>query len=180
MNVIPLVKEILEYRTNGTVIDIGAGQGHHSIFLAEQGFAVTALDTDAALVAQLSKTAEERGLPITSEIGDVRRLDTSNQWDVVICTFVLHFLQDREVDGAIQKLKDITKPGGLIVIGVHTIENISERDRKPHLFKPEELKERFTGWEVLHYWQGLGKAFVSRTTGERLEKYRADLIARKP
>jgi tellurite methyltransferase len=181
MNVIPIVKKILEYRKTGTIIDIGAGQGHHAIFLAEQGFVVTAVDTDPILIENLSKIAKERDLPITAKIGDLRTLDIQDeQWDIVICTFVLHFLQDDEVKKAISLIKSITKPGGIAIIGVHTVENVTERDRKPHLFEPNELKERFADWEILYDWQGLGKSFVSRTTGEKLEKYRADLIAQKP
>jgi len=180
MTVIPIVKKILEYRQSGSVLDVGAGQGHHAIFLAEQGFEVTAVDTDAALMENLAKIAKERNLPITTKVGDVRTLNTEQEWDVVICTFVLHFLQDDEVDAAVPLLKSITKSGGLNVIGVHTTENITERDRKPHLFEPNELKERYSDWTVLYDWQGLGQPFVSRQTGEKLEKYRADLIAQKP
>ena len=178
MTVIPLIKKILEYRNTGTAIDIGAGQGHHSIFLAEQGFTVTALDADASLVKKLSEEAKERNLPLVAKVGDVRELE--GQWDVVVCTFVLHFLQDNEVEKAINILKKITKSGGLNVIGVHTTENGAERDRKPHLFELNELKDRYADWKILYYWHGLGKAFVSRTTGEKLAKYRADLISQKP
>src|SRR3989344_3211527 len=96
--VIPIVKKILEYRQVGTVIDIGAGQGHHSLFLAKHGFTVTSLDTDATLIEALSKTAREKNLSIDAKIGDVRGLETmGNHWDIVICTFVLHFLQTEQV-----------------------------------------------------------------------------------
>lgn len=128
----------------------------------------------------LSKIAKERNLSITTKLGDVRTLNTEEKWDVVICTFVLHFLQHDEVEKAIPLLKSITKPGGLNVIGVHTTENITEQNRKPHLFEPNELKECYSDWQILYDWQGLGKSFVSRQTGEKLEKYRADLIAQKP
>lgn len=181
MNIIPIVQKILEYRKTGTAIDVGAGQGHHTIFLAEHGFTVTAIDTDATLVENLSKITQEKNLPIIAKVGDVRNLDVQGeQWDVVICTFVLHFLQDDEIDKAVSLLKSITKPGGIIVAGVHTIENVIDRNRKPHLFEPNELKEHFADWQILYDWQGLGKPFVSRQTGEKLEKYRADLIAQKP
>lgn len=180
-SVIPIIQKILEYRDSGTVLDIGAGLGHHAIFLAEHGFKVTALDTDEELVANLADTAKEKNLPLEAKVGDVRSLDTaSGPWDIVICTFVLHFLKDEEVEKAIRDIKTVTKSGGLNVIAAHTTENNeAERARKPHLFEPNELKERYADWEVLHYWQGLGKPFVSRQTGEKLEKYRADLIAQK-
>src|SRR5476649_157241 len=145
--VIPLVEKILEYRKTGTVIDIGAGQGHHCLFLAEQGFTVTALDTDAVLIKKLSDVSKEKSLHIDARVGDVRTLETlEGQFDIVICTFVLHFLQAKEVEKALNDLKRITKPGGLNVIGVHTVENVTERDRKPHLFEPNELPQGYADW----------------------------------
>ena len=96
-----------------------------------------------------------------------------------MCTFVLHFLQDNEIARAVGDLKSITADKGLNVVAVHTTENIIERERKPHLFKPEELRELYSDWEILHYWQGLGVPFVSKRTGTTLERYRADLIAQR-
>lgn len=179
--VVPIIKKILEYRKTGTVLDVGSGYGHHSLFLAEQGFSVTALDTDEGSVEQLLKQANEKNISIDASVGDVRTLDTlSGQWDIVICTFVLHFLHDQEIEKAINNLKAATKPGGLCVVAVHTVENITERSRKPHLFEPDELEKLYTDWEILYSWHGLGKPFVSKRTGETLEKYRAELIAQKP
>ncbi len=179
--VVPVIKKILEYRQSRTAIDVGAGLGHHAVFLAEHGFTVDALDTSVEAMNSLAEIARERNLPITSSVGDVRELTLDKQWDVVVCTFVLHFLQDEEVDKAIVDLKAITKPGGIVVVANHTTENnAAERARKPHLFAPQELKERFADWEVLYHWQGLGKPFLSKRTGETLQKYRAELIAQKP
>ncbi len=179
--VVPIIKKILEYRKTGSVLDVGFGFGHHSLFLAEQGFSVTALDTDTVSVEKLVKEAEEKKLPIAAMVGDVRTLYTiPDQWDVVICTFVLHFLKDNEIEKAIAHLKAATKPGGLCVVAVHTIENVSERSRKPHLFEPDELLKLYADWNVLYDWYGLGKPFVSKRTGKTEEKYRAELIAEKP
>lgn len=178
--VVPVIKKILDYRTSGTVIDIGTGFGHHALFLAEHGFTVTATDTNEKSISALQQAAEEKGLAIDARVGDVRDAAALGKtWDIVICTFVLHFLKDDEIEGAINVLKHITNPGGLNVVAVHTVENVTERDRKPHLFEPEELKQRYADWGILYYWQGLGTPFVSKRTGERLEKYRADLIAQK-
>lgn len=180
--IVPVIKKILEYRQNGTVIDVGTGFGQHAILLAEHGFKVHAMDADADAVEDLEAKARERGLPITASVGDVRDLPLDRQWDVVICTFVLHFLGDADVDKAIADLKAITKPGGIAVIANHTTENNeAERTRKPHLFAPGELRQRFAEWEVLHYDEGLSEPFVSkRFGGAPVQKYAAALIAQKP
>lgn len=40
----PVVKKVLEHITYGKVLDLGAGEGRNSLFLAENGFEVTAID----------------------------------------------------------------------------------------------------------------------------------------
>ena len=160
---------------------MGTGFGQHALFLAELGFEVTAVDTDILAIERFSRQAKEKGLSIATKVCDVRELDSlEEEWDVVICTFVLHFLQDSEIEKAIKDLKSITKPGGLNVIAAHTIEMVADAHRKSHLFQPNELKERYTDWNIRHYWQGLGKPFISKQIGETLEKYHAELIAQKP
>ena len=178
--IVPVIKKILDYRTNGTVIDIGAGVGHHAIFLAEQGFTVTAVDNNEESIAALQEVMKEKGISVDVRKGDVQNVASlGGTWDIVVCTFVLHFLRNDEIKKAINDLKAVTTPNGLNVIAVHTTENVTERDRKPHLFEPNELKELYADWKILHYWQGLGVPFVSKRTSEKLEKYRADLIAEK-
>ena len=39
-----IVKSLLKYKKLGKVLDLGAGEGRNSIFLAEKGFDVTAID----------------------------------------------------------------------------------------------------------------------------------------
>lgn len=178
--VVPIIKKILEYRTSGTLLDIGAGIGHHALFLAENGFRVTAIDNNEESLNKLREAAKEKNVSIDVRLGNVQSVGSLNKkWDIVVCTFVLHFLQDNEIDRAIKNLKSITADKGLNVIAVHTTENFTERERKPHLFKPEELKERYADWGILHYWQGLGVPFVSKRTGTILKRHRADLIAQK-
>ena len=170
-NVVPIIKKILEFRQGGTVIDIGAGFGHHSIFLAEHGFEVTSLDTDAEAVENLAKEAKEKGLSVSAMVGDVRNIsELKGQWDIVICTFVLHFLQDAEVEKAVKDLKAITKSGGLNVIAAHTTENNEEeKARKPHLFQPNELKELYADWRWSITGRGLENHFLGGGPGRLLK-----------
>ena len=58
-------------RGNGRAVDLGAGCGFQSIPLAQRGFTVTAIDSDATLLDQLR--ARAGGLPITVVHDDLLR-----------------------------------------------------------------------------------------------------------
>jgi 2-polyprenyl-3-methyl-5-hydroxy-6-metoxy-1,4-benzoquinol methylase len=45
INPAEIVERILKYKSSGSVLDIGAGQGRNSLFLAKSGFSVEAIDS---------------------------------------------------------------------------------------------------------------------------------------
>ncbi|MDP3622220.1 MAG: methyltransferase domain-containing protein [Polynucleobacter sp.] len=56
-------------KTGGAVLDIAAGSGRHSLFLAQQGFTVLAIDRDAEALGLLKGAAGN--LPITTHEQDL-------------------------------------------------------------------------------------------------------------
>jgi SAM-dependent methyltransferase len=54
----------------GPILDVGAGTGRVSLDLARAGYEVTALDSDAELLAELERRA--RGLSVTTVLADAR------------------------------------------------------------------------------------------------------------
>ena len=176
--VIPVVKKILEYRHSGTVLDVGAGEGQNSAFLALQGFDVTALETTNESLENIEASAIAQGTSISTAVGNVLNLPPLKKtFDIVICTSVLHFLTSSEVFTAVRALKSVTKDGGLNVVSVHTDKN--ENEVRPHLFSEGELRNLYSDWKILHYWEGLGAPFQTRA-GETVQRHRAEVIAEKP
>ena len=58
----------------GPVLDVAAGDGRNALWLARQGFAVTAVDIAPAAIARLEAAARERGLSVAGRVAD---LDTA-------------------------------------------------------------------------------------------------------
>ena len=56
------------------VLDLGAGTGRVALDLAARGHDVTALDSDAGLLAALAHRARERGLRVHASTADARAL----------------------------------------------------------------------------------------------------------
>ena len=48
-----LIRKITDILPNGTVLDLGAGDGRHALYLASQGFEVTAVDLSEAGLEKL-------------------------------------------------------------------------------------------------------------------------------
>ena len=62
------------------VLELGAGHGRDTIFFASNGIAVDALDYSAIAVEILDKIAKEKGLPIKTQILDVKARLSISRW----------------------------------------------------------------------------------------------------
>jgi SAM-dependent methyltransferase len=60
----------------GPILDLGAGTGRVTLDLAAAGYDVTALDSDAELLAELARRAAEHGLEVSCVNTDARGLET--------------------------------------------------------------------------------------------------------
>ena len=71
---LPLWCELAE-RERGPVLDVGAGTGRVALALARAGHAVTALDHDGALLAELVRRARPEGLEIPTVVAGAEGFD---------------------------------------------------------------------------------------------------------
>lgn len=172
-----LVKKTLKYIKVGSVLDLGAGNGRHSFFLAKKGFQVIAVDIDKNKISSIRKTARKKGLKISLKLADIATFSPEKKYDLVVATMSLHFLTQTQVPKTIKTIQQSTKPDGLNVISVHTNKNTA--GSRPYLFKPLELKKYYSGWKIVYYWEGLGKLFKSDRSAKPQRKYRASIIAKK-
>lgn len=57
--------------TLGSVLDVGCGNGRHSIVLAQSGFAVTGIDIAPSAIALAKKNADRHNLSIDNKVGSI-------------------------------------------------------------------------------------------------------------
>ncbi|GAB3685639.1 NAD(P)/FAD-dependent oxidoreductase [Angustibacter aerolatus] len=108
----------------GTALDVGCGEGADTIWLAQRGWHVTALDFSAAGIARARAHAEAAGVAdrITWVQADVRTwTPPSAAFDLVSSQF-MH--QAPAVRGPLfDRLADAVRPGGtLLVVGHHPLD----------------------------------------------------------
>lgn len=133
-----------------TAADLACGAGRHALYLAEQGFATTALDFAKAGLEIAERRASERGLSL-----QIRQLDLEAPGiDLGVAAFdlvvVIHFLH-RPLFGAIKRA---LKPGGLVVYKTYTSDQLAlaAGPKNPaYVLEPNELLREFSNYRVLRY-----------------------------
>ena len=107
--------------SGGAVLDIGAGTGRVALDLARAGYAVTAVDIDPALVAELARRAE--GLPLDAVCGDARSFALERS-DHCLCLVPMQTVQllrgPRERRALLERARAHMRPGALLALAIVT------------------------------------------------------------
>lgn len=137
---------------HGRVLDFGCGLGNLSLAAARQGCSVLALDASRTAIEHLRAVARAEGWPITAEVTDLRAHALAEDFDAVACIGLLMFFDQASADAQLAQLQARVRPGGVAVINV-LVRGTTFLDMfagiEPCLFAPDELRQRFAGWDVL-------------------------------
>ena len=115
-----LVNEVVGL-TAGRALDVGAGEGGDAIWLAEQGWHVTASDISQRALEHLAAEAQRRSLVIECHQADANALGPfdSGAYDLVSAQYASI---PRTPDGrAVRNLLDAVAPGGTLLIVSHDL-----------------------------------------------------------
>src|ERR1700733_7865058 len=107
---LPLVKRLTEYISKGDVLEVGAGGGRNSLYLANLGFKVTATDISSSSIKNIKKLAAKEGITLKTAVFDISEKTLAHHYDAIICTFTLHHLRTADAISAIKKMQRSTKP----------------------------------------------------------------------
>ena len=131
-------------------LDLASGAGRNTIYLAQKGYSVDAVDIAEIALKSLTKEALEGGLQenITTYLEDLDLFSVTPQAYelVVMCNFL-----DRTL---IERTKEALKVGGRYIVETYMVsdENEKEDSKSSNLLAEGELKTIFgEGFEILHY-----------------------------
>lgn len=137
--------------TGSRVLDLGSGEGRNALFLAERGFAVTAVDISEAGIRKLQVSAQGRNLDIHTEVADMRHFEFPNSFDLIISHGCLHLIERESWQRLIPLFKENTNPGGINVVVVFTDQLPPPDDLKDlcvGLFHEGEIFSIYADWEI--------------------------------
>ena len=160
-----LLENESEIPRNGRALDIAAGLGRNTFWLARRSLNVTAVDISQVACDQIKKQADEMHLSI-----DVRCLDVEScllprgPFDLIVNTLFL----ERSL---VSQIKYNLVPGGLLVFSTRLIGGVTSKLVTPSfLLNRGELRRLFNSLEILQYREDPSNAKCPN----------AYLLARKP
>lgn len=165
----------------GKTLDLGCGNGRNSLYLAANGYDVTAWDKNAMSIANLERIKAAEGLTnLHTQVADLNSLRFDGEYDFILSTVVLMFLEAKTIPGLIENMQRCTKPGGynLIVAAMDT-DDFPCTVGFPFAFKTGELRHYYSGWDLLKYNEDVGELHRTDENGNRIKLRFATMLARK-
>ncbi len=171
------------YLTAGAkALAVADGEGRNSVYMAEQGLDVVAMDGSHIAVAKARALAMARGVDVAFHEADIARWDwTKGQYDLVVAVFI-QFVGPTQRDQIFAGMKHTLKPGGVLMLHGYTPEQIALGTGGPpqaeNMYTAPMLQQAFDDFEMLelrayerHVDEGEGHSGTSALI---------DLVARKP
>lgn len=165
----------------GKTLDLGCGNGRNSLYLAANGFDVTAWDKNPMSISNVERIKAAEGLDnLQTKVVDLNSLSFDGEYDFILSTVVMMFLEASTIPGLIANMQRCTRPGGynLIVAAMDTAD-FPCTVGFPFAFKEGELRRYYQGWELLKYNEDVGELHRTDANGNRIRLRFATLLARK-
>lgn len=169
-----------------TALSVADGEGRNSVWLAEQGLEVTAIEISAVAIEKARRLAAGRHVQV-----DFRQVDMlapgwppaemKAQFDWVVGIFI-QFVGPEWRERQFEVMQQLTRPGGRILLQGYTPKQLEYRTGGPsaaeNLYTEDILREAFADWiieELVEYEED-----ISEGSGHRGRSALIGLVARKP
>jgi tellurite methyltransferase len=153
---------------SGMALDIAAGEGRNSVFLAECGYSVIAVDISERALQKCRRLARDRAVRVETVAADLREFSIPGERFSLIVNF--NYLQRDLAPGIVAGLR----AGGVLIFETLTGGQLRWRPdfNADYLLRPGELVQLFHGLHLLKYRE------TDLSTGTKMRSV-AGLIARK-
>jgi len=157
------------------VLDIGAGQGRNSLFLAQRGLTVHALEPSSVAAIPLKQAAEKEHLPMEVFPCTLESFDPPvRSYSGILVFGLIPDLDWTAIRALTAKIEDLSEPGTLLWVTGFTTEDPayahhkdswtetgknsfkSSEGRVRTYLEPGRILKLFEKHTVLHHWEGMG------------------------
>jgi cyclopropane fatty-acyl-phospholipid synthase-like methyltransferase len=135
-----------------TALVVGDGEGRNSVFLAEQGLLVTAMDISSVGVAKALRLAEQRGVAVDARVADILDWEwVPDAYDMVVAVFI-QFLDPQQRSMVFEGFERTLRPGGRLLLHGYRPEQVNNGTGGPsdpaHMYSEALLTDGFAGFEI--------------------------------
>ena len=144
-----LVAETAARLAPGRALDLACGAGRNAIWLAAKGWKVTAVDGSQAAVDILRRRASAHSLVLSTAVADLEADEfpiEAAKWDLIVSAYYLQ-------RGLFERIRAGVRPGGVAIVIAHTV--ACGEEPSAHRLRPGELRAYFSGWALLHDYEGV-------------------------
>ena len=122
--------------TTGRVLDVGAGEGGDALWLAEQGWNVTASDISSNALGRIRAEATRRGLRVTCQQADANGWEpfARGGFDLVSASYA-SIPRTPDLRG-VRNILDAVAPGGTLIIISHDLEAMHDPQHQHQPYDP--------------------------------------------
>lgn len=169
-------------RPGMSVLSVADGEGRNSVWLAEQGLRVTAMDGAPNAVDKARRLAAERGVQVDFNVADITTWDwEARAYDAVLGVFI-QFAPPPLRDAIFAGIRRAVKPGGLVMLHGYAPRQVGYGTGGPacadNMYTDAILRQAFDGFEVLTLTDY--DAEISEGTGHSGLSALVDCILRRP
>ena len=166
----PLLIRFAANFSRGRALDLACGPGRHAIWLARQGWKVTAVDSSRVAIEILEDQVQKEGVAVNTVLADLERHEFGIEPELYDLILVCNYLQ-RDL---FPWIRAGTRVGGVVIAIIAMVDEDPDiRPMNPaYLEKPGELKSQFDGWELIHEFEG-------KPLARPKQRARAEIVARK-
>jgi SAM-dependent methyltransferase len=131
----------------GRVIELGCGSGNDAIYLARQGFEVTAVDLAPTALSLAARKAEQAGVQVNWVLADALALPELGSFDFIFDRGCYHWVRHVNAAAYVESLRRLSRPGARCLIlsfnrdGPGGVREHQMRDDFSALFDFERLEE---------------------------------------
>ncbi|NEW09226.1 methyltransferase domain-containing protein [Paenibacillus sp. SYP-B3998] len=165
----------------GHAVDLGAGEGRDSVYLAQQGYNVLAVDLATSGLDKAIRLAKESGVTIDVQEGDINDFQPPQPVDLLYSIGALQYVQPNRRSEQFRLWKKNTSVGGMHVLFAFNehpdVALAPDWGRNEYLYQREELQSYYIDWELLYTEAYI---FDCSSSGIPHQHAASMLIARKP
>jgi SAM-dependent methyltransferase len=128
------------------VLCLAEGEGRNAVFLAQQGYVVTAVDSSAVGLTKAQKLAREKGVEIETVIADLAEFEIQpDSWGGIVAIFA-------HLPPVVRQTMHKQVINGLEQRGIYILEAYTERQLKMSGIggPPPESRDKFISLTALH------------------------------
>ncbi|MDH3662501.1 MAG: class I SAM-dependent methyltransferase [Alphaproteobacteria bacterium] len=164
-----------------SALAVADGEGRNSVFLAEKGLEVTAMDSSRVAVDKARRLADECDVSVGFHIADILNWGwTPGTYDVVLAVFI-QFLSPNERPAAFEGMKRTLKKGGLLLLHGYRPEQVDYATGGPpcreNMYTEDLLRRAFGDLSIERL--AAYDAVIQEGTGHAGQSALIDLVARK-